>query len=323
MLIVFAYTSCEKSVDYSADISALKSAVVGLQKTVDSLNTALNVTNRDLFNVTKSIDSIRTKVNTIVVQIDLLTTQLNTATVNISDISKKIIDLQTQLNSLTAQLNVLSASQKKYFVAVNYLDYSKAELIDTTQWHYVALLFYPDRRNEIFIDGIKKVDFYRANVAYNYSKFYLGASFYTAFSAYYKGALDELRVSNIVRSQKEIQDYYIKAMGTTDGVLKVGTQQLDASTIGLWHFDEASGTILTNSVTNASNGILTSSCKFMVGGKSGNALYFNGIDSRGDCNINIPESPLTIEFWFKSSTPGGVMVQPYGVFSTDIHFVMQ
>ena len=48
--------------------------------------------------------------------------------------------------------------------------------------------------------------------------------------------------------------------------------------------------------------------------------YFDGIDDKGDCNMNIPENNITIEFWAK---PDGIqdatIIQPFGFYSSNIY----
>jgi hypothetical protein len=206
-----------------------------------------------------------------------------------------------------------SSTADKFYIGSYYLDYSEAEVQDKSKWHYAAFVYYPDRRTEIYVDGIKKVDFYRYNVNYNYTKFNFGASYNTSFSQYYEGGIDELRISNVARTQKEIQDYYMRSMLGANA-----KQIIDNFTIGLYHFDETSpSTTFVNSVTTNTPGSLTGTYKFQTG-KSGNSIYFDGITGRGECNLNPPESNLTIEFWFKSSNPKGTIIQPYGLFSSDI-----
>jgi hypothetical protein len=205
----------------------------------------------------------------------------------------------------------------KFSVGVNYVDFSRAEYQDTTKWHYVAVLFNQDRRTEIYLDGIKKVDYYRANVSYNYSRLYLGSSFFTSFNNFYQGSIDELRISNGIRSQNEIQDYYTRSIGI-DGITKNAQQNLDNSTIGLWRFEDATtGNTITNSVSGTQIGNLFGTYKF-IPGVNGNGIYFDGQTGRADCSFNPPESNMTIEFWFKSSKPKGSIIQPYGLYSSDI-----
>ena len=322
-------TSCQKQTDSFPQINSLQTSLLSLQKRCDSLATALNKTNVDLqssnsnvSNLSISITSFQTQVTSIINQITSINSQLTSSNVNITAIGNQINVLNQEYTTLLSLVNNLTSSQRKYYVTITNLNYAKAEVIDTSKWHYVAVLFHSDLQTEVYIDGIKEIDYYRPNLNYNYSSLFLGTSFYTSFTRFFKGYLDEIRVSNIVRTQKEIQDYYTRSMGS-DGVTLNSAQTLDNSTIGLWHLNESSGTVIANAVQNASSGSLTGGFKFVTG-KSGNAVYFNGIDAFANCNINIPESPISIEFWFKSTsippTYGSTMIQPYGMYSNNINY---
>ena len=83
----------------------------------------------------------------------------------------------------------------------------------------------------------------------------------------------------------------------------------------MWHFDEASGTSFANAISGS--GTLFNGATFTTG-KYANAVYFDGIDGRGNCNLDIPEDNITIEFWAKlDGSQNTTIVQPYGVFNTD------
>lgn len=199
-------------------------------------------------------------------------------------------------------------------ITVYYMDTFRVSFPDTTKWHYVAVAFYDNNRSQIYIDGVKKVDSYRDNVPYNYRNVYLGASLYTSFTDFYQGYIDELRISNKIRSENDIKSYYDKCVSGDY------SQTLDENSIGLWRFDEKSGNTFSNEVLNTNNGVLCGNYSFKQG-LSGNAIYFDGLTGIGNCNINIPEYTITIEFWFKSSRPTGTIIQPYGLYSTNISYL--
>jgi hypothetical protein len=189
--------------------------------------------------------------------------------------------------------------------------------IDTSQWHYIAVTKAADKRGKIYIDGQLVVDTVWYEQLYIYSKIYLATSFYTSFSQFFNGQIDELRISNIVRTQQDIQTYYASNMEF---------DVHDGNTIGLWHFNEtnnASGSFL-DTVTNT-NGTLYNSPTFGPG-KFGNAIYFDGINQYADCNKDIPEDDITIEFWFRNSSFNlgtTTMLQPYGWNSSNITYTVQ
>lgn len=210
-------------------------------------------------------------------------------------------------------------NSKKTYLSLNYLDHARVEIQDTAKWHYVAIVIHPNRRVEIYLDGLKKVDYFRPDLNYYYSQLYIGASMTNSWSNYYKGYLDELKVSTLARSQAEIQDYYSRATGM--GFTKNAAQSFDVNfTRGLWRFDESNGTTTFSNAVTGSNyptGELFGTYTFQPG-VSGNCIYFDGKTGRGNCRVDIPTSPLTIEFWLKSSSTEGTVIQPYGIYSSDI-----
>ena len=111
-----------------------------------------------------------------------------------------------------------------------------------------------------------------------------------------------------MRSETEIANHYSSGLPFS----------VDTHTLGLWHMDENSGSTFANSVSG--NGDLFNGASF-VSGRFGNAVAFDGIDDRGDCNINIPEYDITIEFWAKldGMQTNTCMVEAYGMYNTRIN----
>lgn len=102
-------TSCQKTVDTSQDILALKASVTALQKRSDSLAAALLVTNTNLSTLSKSVDSIKTQLSSIIIQINQLNTQLTNVNANIVIINAQILILNQQYADLLAKLNAILA----------------------------------------------------------------------------------------------------------------------------------------------------------------------------------------------------------------------
>ena len=73
----------------------------------------------------------------------------------------------------------------------------------------------------------------------------------------------------------------------------------DPSLVGLWHFDEGSGTTASDSSGKGNNGQLVNGPVWTTG-KVGNALQFDGVDDYvnipNSANLN-PTSQITIDFW--------------------------
>jgi len=181
--------------------------------------------------------------------------------------------------------------------------------VSSDTWHYLAFTKASDLSGKIFLDGNLVASGNFDNLNYNYSQLYLGVDFFTTWTSFYRGWIDEFRVSNTVRSDSEILANY-----QSNSPLIV-----DGNTLGLWHFDESSGSQFVNSA-NGLSGDLYNGVSFQTGMFS-NAVYFDGIDDRGNCNINIPEYDLTFEIWIKiegeSENVGRTIFQAYGAYNTN------
>ncbi len=174
--------------------------------------------------------------------------------------------------------------------------------ITPNQWNYVAITKSSDLSGKMYINGKLIASSTWENEQYSYGSLFIGASFFTSWGNYFKGYLDEFRMSNIVRTDQQVADYYASNQQFT----------ADNNTIGLWHFNENSGTSFINSVSTTA-GSLFNGASFAQG-KFGNCVYFDGVSSRGDCNLDIPEYNITFEFWFKYSEPQtSVIMSAYGM----------
>jgi hypothetical protein len=314
--------------------SVLNNNTNALQRRADSLSAALSVTNNNLnqtntivTNTNKTIDSIKTQLLLINNNIKDINTKILSNTANVTDLNNQIAALNKQYADLATILNTLVQSSFIYALRLEWnsgnLSNARVYAIDSTKWHYVAVTIDNSREVKFYIDGVLGSDYYRPVAEYIYSNLYIGSSFYTSFTHYYKGAIDELRVSNRVRTQSEIQDYYnLACVGILiypNPIVPLPKQTLDNATLGLWHFDETAGTTFANSVSNKQAGQLFGGSSF-IKGISGNAISFNGTTGRGDCNMSLQSAPLTIEFWFKTNTvsSSSSIVQPYGMYNSDI-----
>ena len=314
-------SSCQKQLDNTSDISSLKTSIQNLQSRCDSLANALSNTNTTSGTLKLNIDTINAEIKSINTQISLLNTNLNLTNANLLALTTQVLNLNIEYETLLSKINSLTNNTLfKFNLLMLYggVDSmsSNAPIYDTTKWHYIAVTVDTSRQTIIYVDGVQKINYYRVNTTYSYSNVYLGASLFTSFNNFYKGYLDEFRLSKIVRTQKEIQDYYTRSVYSNNT-----TQSLDNNTLGLWHFDEVSGNTFANSVPNAPSGVLNGTTAFVTG-KSGNSISFDGITGYGNCQLAIQSSPLTFEFWFKTSTviagKSATLIQPYGINSSDI-----
>jgi hypothetical protein len=156
------------------------------------------------------------------------------------------------------------------------------------QWSYVALTKSSTNACNLYLNGQTIFTGSYANISYSWSKLILGAQLFGgSYSNYFNGYIDEVRISNSVRTAAEISNYYNSSSAFTS----------DANTIGLWHFNQSSGTTVNGTVGN--NGTTNASWS---NGIFGNCLQYNGTSSHTDFIFSTPTTNSTIEFWIKPNT---------------------
>jgi hypothetical protein len=187
------------------------------------------------------------------------------------------------IDSIT--LNVPQVSQTLLQGSVLRMTSSTFNSIDTNQWNYIVWVKTSANEGKIYKNGNLVFSGNFQNTNYLYNRLDLGAEFYTSYGNYFNGLIDEVRISNTERSLLEIQNYYNSNMPFI----------ADANTVGLWHFDEGTGSI-TNGVIGAVGNITNGS---WTTGVFGSCLNFNGINTSVSMNMSIPTSNMTVEFWIK------------------------
>ena len=151
-------------------------------------------------------------------------------------------------------------------------------------WSYITLTKSATNVCNLYVNGVNIFSGNYANISYSWSNLILGAGFGSNYFNYFNGSIDEVRISNSVRSALDISNYF-----NSDSPFVA-----DANTIGLWHFDQNTGSTVNgiiggNGTTNAVWG----------SGIFGNALLYNGTTSHTDFNFSTPTTNSTIEFWIK------------------------
>ena len=200
------------------------------------------------------------------------------------------------INSVTltapSQTNVLSGNQ----AYVNNVPGQNFQMpMELNQWHYIAFTKGNTPNSgpsNIYLDGqIVFSGNYMFNNFYNWTRFILGHGYNGSAQNIifpFEGCIDEVRLSNIVRSQAEI----LAAFQSNNPLSS------DANTIGLWHLDQSSGTNVSGVI--GQNG--TSTNVNWPQGVWGNCAQFNGVDSRILFNQVLPTSNITCEFWIKPTS---------------------
>ncbi|EMR74263.1 hypothetical protein MCGE09_00423 [Thaumarchaeota archaeon SCGC AB-539-E09] len=113
-------------------------------------------------------------------------------------------------------------------------------------WHYYSFTY---NGSEVrgFLDGTLHC-FYAFNGSIGMNSLPLTIGCRSNKIDFFKGAIDEVRISNISRSKEEILANY-------NGGEK-RKQEVDEYTVALWHFDEASGDTVYDETKNNNNGII-------------------------------------------------------------------
>lgn len=181
---------------------------------------------------------------------------------------------------------------------------------NTANWYYIAVTKSSANVGSIYINGNLA---YQGNtfdnVAYNHSTLNIAAGYYTNWGNYLKASVDEIRVSNVVRSATEINNYW------------TSNQQFskDASTFMLWRFDEGSGSTFQNT-DNSNMGNLVNN-PIWVNGKFGKAVQYDGISQYATSNVSLPTSDVTYEVWVRFDsqvTKYASLLEPYGSYNAHL-----
>jgi hypothetical protein len=157
--------------------------------------------------------------------------------------------------------------------------------VDPNQWNYIAWVKTTNNGGKIYKNGTLVFSGMFENQNYVYNRLDLGAENYFGWGGFFDGLIDEVRISNKERSANEIFNSYNLMQPFS----------ADNNTIGLWHFDENSGSN-ANSVVGPSGSITSGNWS---PGIFGSCINFNGLNSRASMNLQMPTSNMTVEFWIK------------------------
>lgn len=207
-------------------------------------------------------------------------------------------------------ISLQSFAQNTYStISVGYLQNPPQTQLNPQDWHYVAVTK-SGLNGNIYIDGVLVSSSTYSNVPYIWNSLLLGATQGCVSCSpvpTYLGLIDEVRISNTVRTASEIQNNF-------NGNSPFAS---DANTLGLFHFDTNTGTSITNS-TGGNNGVLYGGVAFGTG-KFGLGLSFDGVDDYSRIIQSIPVNNMTIEFWYKSSDNEAVLAMMEYAYNTGIY----
>jgi hypothetical protein len=153
----------------------------------------------------------------------------------------------------------------------------------TQKWNYVAYTKDLNNNYSFYINGnLVKTGQYQ-NLPYSWGSLRLGTDIPSNPNSFFNGKIDELKISNIVRSISDINTYYSQNLPFV----------ADANTIGLYDFNQANGLVI-NAISGP-NG--TGYNTMFSSGVYNNSISFNGINSYANFPLDVPEQNLTVEFW--------------------------
>lgn len=175
---------------------------------------------------------------------------------------------------------------------------------NSQDWYYIAFTKPTSGNGELFVNGESVGNINWDNVAYDHFILNIGASYFLSYGSYFSGSIDELRVSNTVKSQSDIKSHFEANQSFSK----------EASTAAIWRFDEGSGTQFS-SIDGDKNGNLYGD-PVWVDGKFGDAIKYDGVDDRGRVTVDLIEYEVTYEFWVKFDgdirETSQTIIQPYG-----------
>ena len=157
--------------------------------------------------------------------------------------------------------------------------------MDLNQWNYIVWTKDGANGGKLYHNGQLVYTGSFENVGYWWGRLDLGAEFFVNWGGWFKGLIDEVRISNKVRTANEILNYYNSNAPFSN----------DANTVGLWRFDEGSGAITSGVV--GPQGEITNGLWSL--GRFGSCINYNGVSTRVSMSLSIPTTNVSIEFWIK------------------------
>lgn len=167
------------------------------------------------------------------------------------------------------QLNNTNELYIEWYDGGAYPHYSYASFPLNT-WKHIATK-YNGTKVYVYIDGVEKYSTNVTNITPSGTKVTLGRQSYGTPARYYDGSVDDVRIYNYARTQKQIVEDM--NAGHPAGGSPVGSQ------VAKYSFDEGYGTTLRNDISGGvslSLGTGASAPSWSLDGKYGKALSFDG-----------------------------------------------
>jgi hypothetical protein len=179
--------------------------------------------------------------------------------------------------------------------------------ITVREWHHFAITK-DSLLGSIYLDGKLMNPIHWVNHPYDWTRVDLGAQYYTFYSGFFTGKIDNLRITKTIKTAEEIyQDATQNA-----------PMQADDNTILLVQFDQEEGHFIRTEIGP------DGAHKYAnwASGRFGNALAFDGVSAMATIPLNIPNTMVTVEYWFYIEKPENrkAILSLYGDW-TSSHFI--
>lgn len=173
-----------------------------------------------------------------------------------------------------------------------------------SDWYYIAFTKTISDDGMLFVNGEPVGDINWDDLSYDHFVLNFGASYFLSYTGYFSGSIDEIRISNEIKSQSEIKAHF-------DSDQSFFTEP---NTAIIWKFDEGSGTQFTNEGGDKTGSLYGNPA--WIDGKFGKAVQYDGVDDRGRITVDLVEYGVTYEFWVKFDgeirETSQTVIQPYG-----------
>lgn len=168
--------------------------------------------------------------------------------------------------------------------------FASTNTLNAATWYYLTVSYDANATPELEVyvngdswagaDGGDGTNIFQPNI-----RLEIGASWAAGFANFVTGDIDEVRISDVARTQAEHQTNYNNGLGIPFTV--------DANTVSLWHFNEGAGNPIDETGTNALtlNGATWSSTSPVEGHSAGTAYVSATGVSSGEHTIKVSNEP--------------------------------
>lgn len=203
-------------------------------------------------------------------------------------------------------------------------------VLNYNEWYHIACTYDTSKLKEIYINGVLDISEIRSHYDPGTDPFFIGVRNGTI--DYFDGIIDEVAIYARALNPQEIRAHYSNAThfeqdgfggswfddfedkSWVEGGLGEGPLEADKHTVGLWHFNEGTGTVAWDASGKGNDGTLHGLAESdWVKGRFKKGLRFEGKGGHvdmGDPNDNSLEASgtYTLESWIRTKTMDSDMI---------------